>query len=40
MQQEEFIGPRDCRASAMVEYTTLAMVVLLGAEAVRTNTAS
>jgi hypothetical protein len=34
MQQEELIDPHDCRASAMVELTTLAMVLLLGAEAV------
>jgi hypothetical protein len=40
MQQEWLIEPRTRGERVMVESTELAMVVLLGAEAVRRNTAS
>ena len=40
MQQVWLIGPRERKELTMVDDTTLAMVLLLGAEAVRTNTAS
>jgi hypothetical protein len=40
MQQVWLISPREREELTMVDDTTLAMVVLLGAEAVRLNTAS